>query len=137
MRSLNKVMLIGHLAADVELRQTKKGSPVANFPIAINRMIQGEEGKTETVDFHRIVVWGRLAEVCDEYLVKGMAVYIEGRLINHSFDDKDGKKQFRTEITADNVNFLTWKKEKSNDGKPAVSLEPVGKEAVKAEPVAA
>ncbi|MBD3341669.1 MAG: single-stranded DNA-binding protein [Candidatus Lokiarchaeota archaeon] len=127
MRSLNRVMLIGHLAADVDYRQTKGGVPVANFPIAINRVIIGKNGeKTETVDFHRVVVWRGLADVCAEYLAKGIAVYVDGRLVNRSFEDKEGNKHYRTEVVADNVNFLTWKKSKS--GKGEVSLEALADE---------
>lgn len=110
MKSLNYVILIGHLAADTELRQTKKGQTMANFPIAINRMMKTEEGKQEVADFHRVVVWGKLAEISEKYLVKGTAVCIVGRLINRSFEDKEGVKQFRTEIFADDLRILTWKK---------------------------
>jgi single-strand DNA-binding protein len=116
MRSFNRVMFMGHLAADVNLRQTKNGTHVANFPLAINRMIRGENGaKRETVDFHRVVVWGALADVCNKYLGKGLAVYVEGRLINRSFEDKEGNMHYRTEVVAENVNFLTWKKSKAGE----------------------
>lgn len=125
MRSLNKVMLMGHLGADVDLRQTKSGLPVASFPIAINRNVQGEDGKTETVDYHKIVVWGKFSEVCEKFLAKGAAVYVEGKLMNRSYDDKDGNKQYKTEVIADNVNFLTFKKSKSGD--KSVELEPIEK----------
>ena len=67
------------------------------------------------VDFHRVLAWDKLAEVCNQYLVKGMALYIEGRLANHSFDDKEGNKHYRTEIVTDELNILTWKKTKSGD----------------------
>lgn len=126
MKSLNKVMLMGHLGADVDLRQTKSGLPVASFPIAINRKIQGEEGKTETVDYHKVVIWGKFADVCSQYLAKGAAVYVEGRLVNRSFEDKDKKKHYKTEIVADNINFLTFKNGK--DGNKGIELEPIEKE---------
>ncbi len=124
MRSLNKVMLMGHLGADVDLRQTKSGLPVASFPLAINRNVQGEDGKTEAVDYHKVVVWGKFAEVCGKYLAKGAAVYVEGRLINRSFEDKEKAKHFRTEVVADNVNFLTFKKSRVGEEK-GVELEEV------------
>ncbi len=128
MKNLNKVMLLGHLAADVDLRQTKSGSSVATFPLAINRFIRGDDGKEEAVDFHRVVVWGRLAEICNEYLEKGIAVYVEGRMINRSFDDNDGVKHFRTEVVADNVIFLTWKKSGNKESGGSIKLESVVKQ---------
>lgn len=127
MKSLNKVMLMGHLAADVDLRQTRKGTVVASFPLAINKMVQSEEGKIEAVDFYKVVAWKRLAEVCSKYLAKGIAIYVEGKLSNQSFEDKEGKKHFRTEVVADMINFLTWKKNK-NGIKESVELEPIVKE---------
>lgn len=121
-------MLMGHLAADPELRQTKGGTAVANFPIAINRTIKKEDGKNgESVDFHRIIAWRGLANVCDKYLTKGMPVLVEGRLINRSFEDKQGNRHFRTEVIADRVEFLTWRKSKKG-GAQEVGLEPVSEE---------
>lgn len=114
MRSLNKVMLIGHLASDVELRQTKNGMEVANFSLATNRFVRDESGeKREVADFHKVIAWNHLARISSEYLKKGMAVFVEGRIINRSFDDKNGVRHFRTEVIADNVNILTWKNSKS------------------------
>ena len=136
MRSLNRVMLIGHLAADPELRQTKSGHTVVNFPIATNRVFRNEDGsKREAVDFHRILAWNKLADICGEYLHKGMAIYLEGRLANHSFDDNDGKKHFRTEIVADGLNILTWKKNKS--GNSEIGIEEVVEKEEEGELVAA
>ncbi|MEK7085848.1 MAG: single-stranded DNA-binding protein [Patescibacteria group bacterium] len=124
MRSLNRVMLIGHLAADPELRQTKNGHTVVSFPMATNRILRNGDGsKREVVDFHRILAWDKLGQICGEYLVKGMAVYIEGRLSNHSFEDKDGNKHFRTEIVTDELNILTWKKTKT--GNPEIGMESI------------
>ena len=113
MRSLNKVMLIGHLAADPELRQTKKGTPVANFSLATNRDWQtdSDEAKKAT-DFHRIVAWRKLAEIVSKYLTKGMAIYVEGRLTNRSYEDKDGNKKYITEIVCSELNMLSYKKNK-------------------------
>jgi len=117
-------MLIGHLAADPELRQTKSGKAVANFPLATNRLVKSEEGKKQEVaDFHRVVAWSKLAEICSQYLIKGMAVFIEGRLTNTSFDDKDGVRHFRTEIVADTLNILTPKK--SRDGVEELDIKVV------------
>jgi len=117
-------MLIGHLAADPEVRQTKSGHTVVNFPIATNRISKNEDGsKKEIVDFHRVLAWNRLGNICGDYLHKGQAVYVEGRLANHSFDDNDGKKHFRTEIVADGLNILTWKKTKT--GNAEIGIEEV------------
>ncbi|MEK7673391.1 MAG: single-stranded DNA-binding protein [Patescibacteria group bacterium] len=114
MRSLNKVMLIGHLATDVELKQTKNGHQVANFSIATNQFYKNEDGsKREVVDFHRVISWDGFAEVCHQYLKKGMAVYIEGKLMNRSYEDKAGIKHYRTEICAEDLKILSWKKSKS------------------------
>jgi len=111
MRSINRVVLMGHLAADPEARQTKEGIHVVSFPMATNKVLNdGNGGKKEIVDFHRIVAWRNLADISVQYLKKGMAVYIEGRLINRSFDDKNGNRHYRTEIVADTLNILTWKR---------------------------
>lgn len=124
MKSLNRVMLIGHLAADPEMRQTKNGHTVVNFPVATNRIFKAGDGnKKEIVDFHRVLAWDKLGEICNGLLVKGMAVYMEGRLANRSFDDSEGKKHFRTEIVADELNILTWKKNKA--GNSEIGIEEV------------
>lgn len=127
MRSLNRVMLMGHLAADPELRQTKSGIGVANFPIAINRSVKGDDGKkAETCDFHRIIAWNGLSTVCGRYLAKGMPVLVEGRLINRSFDDKEGNRHYRTEVVADRVDFFTLRKAKK--GEQEAGFEPLSQE---------
>lgn len=121
MRSLTRVMLLGHLAADPETRQTKNGHSLAVFPVAVNRVYLGKDGKkNEIVDFHRIVAWSKLGEICEKYLKKGMAVLVEGRLINRSFDDKEGNRHFRTEVYADYLNILTWRKSKGGVSQLAV-----------------
>lgn len=136
MRSLNRVMLIGHLAAEPELRQTKNGHTVVNFPIATNRVFKNEDGsKKEIVDFHRVLAWNKLGDICGEYLHKGQAIYVEGRLYNHSFDDNDGKKHFRTEIVADGLNILTWKKTKA--GHSEIGIEEVVEKEEEGELIAA
>jgi single-strand DNA-binding protein len=136
MRSLNRVMFIGHLAAEPETRQTKNGHTVVNFPIAINRISRDKDGsKKEAVDFHRILAWNKLGNICGEYLHKGQAIFVEGRLVNHSFDDNDGKKHFRTEIVAEGLNILTWKKTKS--GSAEIGIEDVVQKEEEEELVAA
>ena len=127
MRSLNRVMLIGHLAADPELRQTKSGHTVTTFPVATNRFSKSESGEKRSIaDFHRVVAWEKLGEICSDYLQKGMAVYLDGRIVNSSYEDKNGVRQYRTEIMADGLNILTWKK--SRNGVDEVAIEEVDKE---------
>ncbi len=126
-------MLIGHLAADPEIRQTKTGHTVTTFPVATNRLSKNGDGEKRNIaDFHRVVAWERLGEICSNYLQKGMAVYLDGRIVNSSYEDKSGVRQYRTEIMADGLNILTWKK--STNGVNEVAIEEVGdeKEAVAA-----
>jgi single-strand DNA-binding protein len=105
--SLNKVLLIGNLTRDPELRYVPSGTAVATFTIAINRVYTSQAGeKKEEVSFIKIVVWGRRAEVCGEYLSKGSPVFIEGRLQSRSWEGQDGQKRSTTEVIADNVQFL-------------------------------
>ncbi len=124
MKSYNRVMLVGHLAADPEMRKTKNGRNVTNFPIAINRKSLDSKGnKQEVADFHRVVAWQRLGEICKKYLRKGMPILLEGRLVNVSFEPENGKKQYRTEIIAESLQILSWKK--SQSGTNEVSIDPV------------
>lgn len=110
MKSLNQVSLIGHLASDPESRQTPTGKLVVYFPLATNEKWTSKTGeKKESVDFHRIVAWEKLAETMQKYLKKGSAVFIGGRLRNRSYEDKTGVKRFTTEIIASDLNILTFK----------------------------
>ena len=114
MAAINKVILIGHLGADPELRYTPNGTPVANFRIATTeRWINKQGERMESTEWHRIVAWGKLGEFCGQYLNKGKQVYIEGRLRTRSWEDKDGKKQWTTEIIAQRLQLL-GKPEKSS-----------------------
>ncbi len=111
MKSLNRVSLLGHLVADPEVRETKNGNNVANFAIATNRRWKDSNGEKQgETDFHRIVAWKKLGELCGEYLKKGSSVYLEGQLRNRSYDTAEGEKRYTTEIIARDVNILTWKK---------------------------
>ena len=106
--SLNKVMLIGHLGSDPELRYTQGGAAVANFNLATNERWTDKNGQNqEKTEWHRIVVWGKQAENCEKYLKKGRQVFIEGRLQTRDWEDKDGNKRYTTEIKADSVQFLS------------------------------
>ena len=110
MRSVNKVMLIGNLTRDIELRHTKEGTAVASFGLATNRNWTQETGeKREETDFHRIVAWGKLAELCEKYLKKGRKVYVEGRLHSHSWTDNTGVQKAVTEINISDMVMLDSK----------------------------
>ena len=107
-RSLNKVLLIGNLTRDPELRYTPQGTAVCTFGIATNRQWTTEDGeKKEDAEFHNIVCWTRLAEICAEYLKKGSQVYAEGRLSTREWEGQDGQKRRTTEIIAESVIFLS------------------------------
>ncbi|HUI64336.1 MAG TPA: single-stranded DNA-binding protein [Bacteroidota bacterium] len=107
-KSLNRVMLIGNLGKDPELRFTSTGVPVATFTIATNESWKDQEGNMqERTEWHNIVAWRKLAEICGEWLKKGKKVYIEGRIQTRSYDDKNtGAKRYITEIVADNMIML-------------------------------
>lgn len=107
-RSLNKVMLIGNMARDPELRYTPSGTAVCSFSLATNRSwtpSDGSERKEET-EFHRVVAWNKLAELCSQLLTKGRKVYIEGRLQTRSWDTPEGEKKYTTEIVAEDMVLL-------------------------------
>ena len=104
---INKVILIGRLGADPEIRYTPSGAEVATFRIATSEAWTNKSGeKEERTEWHRIVAFGRLAEICGEYLNKGKQVYIEGRLRTRSWEDKDGNKRSTTEIVAARMQML-------------------------------
>ena len=107
MGSVNKVILIGNLGADPELKYTPSNRPVCHLSIATNEVWKDKNGqKQEKVEWHRVNVWGDSAEHCSKYLAKGRTVYVEGRLQTRSWDDKEGKKRYSTEVVADRVVFL-------------------------------
>ena len=107
-RSVNKAILIGNLGKDPELRHTASGKAVATFPLATNRTWSSADGTTqEQTEWHNIVAWDRLAEICQQYLQKGKKVYIEGRIQTRSWDDKSsGQKRYMTEIVANQMIML-------------------------------
>ena len=107
MRGINKVILIGNLGRDPELRYTASGQAVANFTIATTESRTNKGGdRQDFTEWHRIVAWGRLAEICGEYLSKGRMVYIEGTLRTRSWEDKEGRKRWTTEVLARNMQML-------------------------------
>jgi single-strand DNA-binding protein len=107
MKSLNKVMLIGNLGKDPELRYTSSGTAVANFSMATSSSYKDQDGNIqERTEWHNIVAWKKLAEITGEYLHKGAKVYVEGQLQTRSYDDKNGVKRYTTEVKIDNLIFL-------------------------------
>ncbi len=105
---LNKCMLIGRLSKNPEIRYTDKRKAVCNFTIATSETWKDKTTgeKRESTEWHRIVVWDRLAEICGEYLKKGKQIYIEGKIQTRKWDDKDGNARYTTEIVANNMQFL-------------------------------
>lgn len=105
--SVNKVIILGRLGQDPELKYTPSGAGVCNFSLATSENWTDKSGqKQERTEWHRIVVWGKLAELCHQYLSKGRQAYVEGRLQTRSWDDKDGNKRYTTEINASTVQFI-------------------------------
>lgn len=109
MRSVNKVILIGHLGRDPEKKYTNAETPLAitNFTVATNRVRNDRDGnRQEETEWHRVVSFGRLAEIAADYLTKGRQVYVEGRLQTRSWEDQQGQKRYMTEVVAENLVFL-------------------------------
>ena len=107
MAGLNKVMIIGNVGADPEMRYTANGKAVTSFRVAANRSFTTPEGeRREETEWFAVVAWQKLAEQCSQYLQKGRRVYVEGRLRTHSWDAPDGQRRYRTEVIADRVLFL-------------------------------
>lgn len=131
MASVNRVTLIGNLGRDPELRYTQSGQAVCNFSIATSERWQDKSGDAqERTEWHRIVVWGKSAEACAQYLAKGRPVYIEGKLQTRDWEDKQGNKRQSTEINALSVQFLGGKQdpgtpaEQQQRQQPAPSARP-------------
>jgi single-strand DNA-binding protein len=105
--SVNKVILIGRLGQNPEVRSTPSGSSVANFSVATNESWTDKSGqKQERTEWHRVVVWGKLADLCGQYLAKGRQIFIEGKLQTRQWQDKDGQTKYTTEVLAQTVQFL-------------------------------
>jgi len=117
MASVNKVILIGNLGKDPEVRHLEGGVAVARFPIATSESFKDKSGqKQERTEWHNIVVWRGLAEVAEKYLKKGNSVYIEGRLRTNNYQDKDGVQRYSTEIVADNMTMLGGRNDNGGGG---------------------
>jgi single-strand DNA-binding protein len=131
--NLNKVMLIGNVTRDPEVRATPSGQNVASFSVATNRRWKDQSGQPkDQVEYHNIVAWRRLAEIVGQYLKKGSKVYIEGRLQTRSWDDQSGTKKYKTEIIAENLIML----DKAGAAGNAPAATPAPDEAQQPEPPA-
>ena len=123
MSGVNKVILVGRLGADPEVRYTSSGTAVAKFNLATSENWKDKDGsKQEKTEWHRVVAFGKLGEICGEYLSKGKQVYVEGKLQTRSWDDKDGNKKYTTEV---NINSMVMLGSGDGGGKEvAASSEP-------------
>ena len=132
---LNKVMLIGRLTQKPEKRVIASGQSVASFGLATNRKWTDKSGqKQEQAEFHNIVVWGKLADICDQYLDKGRRAFFEGRLQTRSWDGQDGVKRYKTEIVADNMIMLDGRG--GNGGEAPAARQPVNEIVIEEAPLA-
>ena len=121
MAGLNKVILIGNLGRDPELRYTASGQAVANFTLATTESWTNKSGEREQrTEWHRIVAWARLAEICGEHLVKGKQVYVEGRIQTRDWEDKEGNKRKTTEVNAQQILMLGRRGDGPESGDPEI-----------------
>jgi single-strand DNA-binding protein len=128
MAGVNKVILIGNLGKDPELRYTPSGQPTASFSLATTEKWTDKNGqRQERTEWHNIVVWGKLAELVNQYLKKGRSAYVEGRISTRSWDDRDGNKKYRTEIVAREIQFLGGPGQASSGDAAQDSPEPASK----------
>lgn len=119
MAGLNKVMIIGYLGRDPEMRYTPNGTAVTSFPVAVTRRWSSSEGQPqEETEWFNVVAWNKLAESCNQSLAKGRMVYVEGRLRTRSWDGQDGQKHYRTEVYATTVQFLDSRSRTQEPGVP-------------------
>lgn len=125
MSGVNKVILVGNLGKDPEVRYLEDGTAVAKFTLATTEVYKNKEGnRVEQTEWHNIVLWRGLASVAEKFLKKGSQVFIEGRIRNRSWDDKDGNKRYITEIIGDNLTILGRKSDDSGSASHAPSPEP-------------
>jgi single-strand DNA-binding protein len=116
-RGLNKVMVIGHLGKDPEMRYTPSGRPVTTFTMAVSRSWNSADGERHMeTEWFNVVAWGNLAEICKQYLTKGQQVYIEGRLQTRRWDDKEGQKHTSVEIVANEMMMLGDRRDAYHEG---------------------
>jgi len=121
---VNKVILIGNLGSDPEVKYAQSGTAIANFNMATTETWAKDGKKEEKTEWHRIVAFARLGEICGEYLTKGSKVYIEGKIQTRQWEDKDGQKRYTTEIVAREMKILTPKGENREDYNPSEPVKP-------------
>lgn len=122
---MNKITLLGRLTKEPGIRATNTGKTVATFTLAVDRLFAAKDGKKET-DFINIVAWNKTAELCGNWLGKGTRVLVEGRLQIRNYDGKDGNKHYVTEVIADRIEFIDWKKDSSPKGGQQKDAGPMG-----------
>jgi single-strand DNA-binding protein len=123
--SVNKVILVGRLGQDPEARFTQGGTAVTNLRLATNESWKDQSGqRQERTEWHSVVAWGKLAEICSQYLSKGRQVYIEGRLQTRSWQDREGNKRYTTEVRADNMVMLGGGRSEEGQAAPAAQPAP-------------
>ena len=129
-RDLNKIMLIGRIGQDPELRYTQDNTPVVTLSVATSSPVKRGESWEQETEWHRVVAWRRLAEVAEQYMRKGTLVYVEGRLKTRSWEDRDGNKRWTTEVIATDIQMLEGRGEKEGDvvesepGQPNTNTSP-------------
>jgi single-strand DNA-binding protein len=133
--TLNKALIIGNLTRDPELRTTPNGQQVCTFGVATSRVWTDQAGaKQEKTEYHNVVAWAKLAEICGQYLAKGRKVYVEGRLQTREWEGQDGAKRNRTEIVCENMIILDRAPQGAGQARPAVTAAPSGEPAVEPAP---
>jgi single-strand DNA-binding protein len=116
-RGVNKVILIGNLGSDPEVKYTPNGAPVANFSLATNESWNDKDGqRQERTEWHRLVLWSKLAEIAQQYLKKGARIYVEGKLQTRSWDDQSGQKRYMTEVVVNDMQMLDSRGEGGGSG---------------------
>ena len=123
MRNINKIIIVGNLTRDPETKATQNGQSITTFGVATNREWMSNGEKKESAEFHEVVAWGKLAEICSQFLKKGKLVYIEGYLKTRSWDTPGGLKKFRTEIVANDMIMLEKRSDNDNNGEATYENE--------------
>jgi single-strand DNA-binding protein len=122
MSGVNKVILLGNLGRDPEVRNLESGAKVASFSLATNRTYKSQDGKkVDETEWHNVVLWGNLADLAEKFLAKGRQVYIEGRIRTRQWEDKEGQKRYTTEIVGENMTFVGGGRDQRDDAPPPPS----------------
>ncbi len=133
--SVNKAILVGNVGKDPEVRYLEGGTSVASFSLATSEVYKNKSGEKVTqTEWHNIVAWRHLAELAEKYITKGKQLYIEGRITNRTWDDKDGIKRYTTEIVANSIQMLGRKGDENNEGQGSKSVAPKSDDTKATEP---